>query len=79
LLARIEEFGLTSAYFKHVTEFSDYKEFDGIKIPIRIDRESDEPGAENGETRLTKIKQNVEVNARLFERPNVAGTVLGGK
>jgi hypothetical protein len=79
LLARIEEFGLTSAYFKHVTDFSDYKEVDGIRIPTRISRESDEPGAENGETRLTKIEQNIEVNSTLFERPNVAGTVLGGK
>lgn len=79
LLSRIEEFGLTSAYFKHVIEFSDYKEFDGIRIPTVIDRESDEPGAEKGVTRLSNIKQNVEVDARLFERPNIAATVLGGK
>jgi hypothetical protein len=79
LLCRIEEFGLTSAYFKHVIEFSDYKEFDGIKLPTRIDRESEEPGAEKGVTRLLNIKQNIEVDARLFERPNIAATVLGGK
>jgi hypothetical protein len=79
LLSRIEEFGLYSAYFKHIIEFSDYKEFDGIKIPTRINRESDEPGAEKGETRLLKIKQNIEVNTRLFERPDIAPTVLGGK
>jgi hypothetical protein len=79
LLARVEEFGATSAYFKHVTEFSEYQEFDGIKIPTRIDRETDEPGGEKGATRLMKIKQNVQVNAALFERPDIAPTVLGGK
>lgn len=79
LLCRIEEFGSTSAYYKHVTEFSDYKEFDGIKLPTVIDRETEELGAEKGVTRLTKIKQNIEVSATLFERPNIAPTVLGGK
>jgi hypothetical protein len=79
LLARIEEFGASSAYFKHVTEFSQYQEFDGIRLPTRIDRDTDEPGAEKGITRLTKIKQNVQVNAAAFERPDIAPTVLGGK
>jgi hypothetical protein len=79
LLRRIEEFGVTSAYFKHVTEFSDYKEFDGIKLPTEINRESDEPGAEKGTVRLSNIKQNVEINAALFNRPNIASAVLGGK
>jgi hypothetical protein len=79
LLRRIEEFGVSSAYFKHVTEFSDYKEFDGIKLPTQIDRQSEEPGAENGTVRLSNIKQNIEINAALFNRPNLAATVLGGK
>jgi hypothetical protein len=79
LLRRIEEFGVSSAYFKHVTEFSNYEEFDGIKLPTQIDRQSEEPGAEKGTVRLSKIKQNIEINAALFNRPNIAATVLGGK
>jgi hypothetical protein len=79
LLRRIEEFGVNSAYFKHITEFSEYKEFDGIKLPTEINRDSEEPGAENGTARLTNIKQNIEVNASLFSRPDVASSVLGGK
>ncbi len=79
LLRRIEEFGLESAYFKHVTEFSEYKEVDGVKIPTVIERESQEPGAEKGKMRLSKITQNIEINAALFTRPNIASSVLGGK
>jgi hypothetical protein len=79
LLRRIEEFGVASAYFKHVTEFSDYKEFDGIKLPTEIDRESEEPGTEKGPVRLSNIQQNIKIKAALFNRPNIASTVLGGK
>lgn len=79
LLRRIEDFGRNSAYFKHVTDFSEYKEFDGIKLPTVIERESEEPGAEKGTARLTNIKQNIEVNASIFSRPDIASSVLGGK
>jgi hypothetical protein len=79
LLVRIEELGVNSAYYKHTIEFSDYKEFDGIKLPLEIDRTSEEPGAENGTAHLSKVKQNVEMNAALFTRPNVAAVVGGGK
>ncbi len=79
LLRRIEDFGIMSAYYKHVTEFSDYQDFDGLKLPTRIDRETDEPGAETGTIRLSKVKQNIAVKSELFERPDVASSTLGGK
>lgn len=79
LLVRIEEFGVTSAYYKHLILFEDYEDVDGIKIPTRIRRSSDEPGSEKGDVRLTKIEQNVELDANIFRKPDVGPVISGGK
>ncbi len=79
LLVRINEFGVNSAYYKHTVQFSDYREVDGVKLPFQIERTSDEPGAENGALKISKVKQNVEMGANLFTKPNIATVVSGGK
>lgn len=79
LLVRIEEFGVSSAYYKHVIEFANYKEIDGVMFPFEIDRSSDEPGAENGTIHLSKVKQNVQLDSSVFTRPNISALVSGGK
>ena len=79
LLVRIDEFGVNSAYYKHMVQFSDYKQVDGVKLPFQIERTSDEPGAETGTLKISKVKQNVEVEANLFTKPNLANVVSGGK
>jgi hypothetical protein len=79
LLVRIEEFGVNSAYYKHITVFSGYQELDGVKLPFHIERSSEEPGAEHGELVLSKVKQNVPLNANLFAKPNLAAIMGGGK
>lgn len=75
LLYKIEDFGRASAYYKHKTEFEDYQNFDGVRVPTRIRRESDEPGFSGGELRLSKIRQNVELETSMFRKPDV-GTVI---
>ncbi len=79
LLVRIEEFGVSSAYYKHVVEFANYKEIDGVMLPFEIDRDSEEPGAENGTIHLSKVKQNVPLDPSVFTRPNISALVSGGK
>jgi hypothetical protein len=79
LLSRIEEFGVTSAYFKHTTEFLDYQEIDGVKLPRHILRESQEPGAEKGDIKLSSVKQNIPLDEAMFHRPDVGKVVSGGK
>ncbi len=79
LLARIEEFGETSAYYKHIAEFSDYKEVDGVKLPFRILHRSTEPGGGTQELRIEKVEQNIELKPTIFNKPNSAAVVLGGK
>ncbi len=79
LLVRIEEFGVSSAYYKHVVEFANYKEIDGLMLPFEIDRDSEEPGAENGTIHLSKVKQNVQLDPSAFTRPNISALVSGGK
>jgi hypothetical protein len=79
MLVRIEEFGVNSAYYKHITVFSEYKELDGVKLPFHIERSSEEPGAEHGELTLSNVKQNVPLNASLFAKPNLAPIMGGGK
>jgi hypothetical protein len=79
LLAQIQEFGVTSAYYKHVIEFEDYKDIDGIRIPTRIERTSDEPGAEKGDVRLSHIEQNVKLDPAIFKKPDVGPIVSGGR
>ncbi len=79
LLYRIEEFGVASAYFKHIVEFRDYKELDGIKLPVHIVRSTDEPGAEQGDLHLTRITQNGDVPSQSFQRPSVGTVISGGK
>ena len=79
LLVRIEELGLTSAYYKHTIDFSDYRAVDGIQLPYTIHRSSEEPGLENGTVRVLKVKQNVPLNASIFSKPNIGAVVSGGK
>ena len=79
LLVRIEDFGALSAYFHHTIEFADYKEMDGIRLPLRIEKQTDEPGAETGEIRLTHVKQNQPLDAVMFRKPDLGGVLTGGK
>ena len=79
LLARVEETGEVSAYFKNVTDFLDYHEIDGIKLPFRIVHNSTEPGAKTEDLRISKVIQNVPLKPGLFSKPAGGGVVLGGK
>jgi hypothetical protein len=79
LLARIEDFGESSAYYKHITDLSDYREVNGIKFPFRIVHTSNEPGDKAEEIRVSKVKQNVDLRPDLFSKPNLGPVVLGGK
>jgi outer membrane lipoprotein-sorting protein len=79
LLARVDETGETSAYFKHVTEFLDYKDQDGVKLPFRIVHHSTEPGVGTEELRISKVMQNVPLRPDIFKRPAGGGVILGGK
>ena len=79
LLARIEETGETSAYFRQVTTFSDYDDVDGLKLPFRITHSSTEPGNSTEDIRISKMIQNVPLKGRIFQKPSGAAVVLGGK
>lgn len=79
LLARIEEFGTNSAYFTETTEFADYKDVDGIKLPRRILRRSQEPGLGKDDVRLSNIRQNVPLDPEIFRKPDIGKVVVGGK
>jgi hypothetical protein len=79
LLTRIEDFGVSSAYFKQTTEFLDYAEIDGIKLPRRIKRQSEEPGSSKGDLHLSKVKQNVPLDPGIFRKPDIGKVVSGGK
>lgn len=79
LLARIEDFGETSAYYKHITDLSDYQDVNGIKFPFRIVHTSNEPGAKPEKIRVSKVSQNIDLRADLFSKPNLGAVVFGGK
>jgi hypothetical protein len=79
LLARIEESGETSAYFKHATDFMDYKEIDGVKLPFRIVHDSTEPGGKPEDIRISKVINNAPIKPDMFTKPSGAAVVLGGK
>jgi hypothetical protein len=79
LLARVDESGVTSAYFKHVTDFDDYKDQDGVKLPFRIVHRSTEPGIKTEELRISKVIQNVPLKPEIFKKPAGANVTLGGK
>lgn len=79
LLVRIEELGVTSAYYKQVTEFLDYKEADGIRFPFRIVHTSTEPGGNNQDIRISKVQQNIDLKPQIFAKPQLGNVTLGGK
>jgi hypothetical protein len=79
LLVRIEEFGVTSAYYKQVTEFLDYKNVDGIQFPFRIVHTTTEPGMKDREIKISSIDQNVGIKPEFFSRPQLGAITLGGK
>jgi hypothetical protein len=79
LLVRIEEFGVTSAYYKQVTEFSDYKTVDGIQFPFRIVHSTTEPGMKEKEIRISSVDQNLGLKSEFFLKPQVGAVTLGGK
>jgi hypothetical protein len=79
LLMQIEDFGTISAYYKHITEFSDYKRVDGIEFPFRIVHSTTEPGRKDEEIRVSKLAQNVELDPQIFTKPRVGAVTLGGK
>jgi len=79
LLVRMEEFGVTSAYFKQVTEFLDYKSVDGIQFPFRIVHSTTEPGMKEKEIRISSIDQNVGLKPEFFTKPQLGAVTLGGK
>lgn len=79
LLVRIEEFGVTSAYYKQVTQFSEYKAVDGIQFPFRIVHTTTEPGMKDKEIAVSSIIQNVGLKPEFFTKPQVGAVTLGGK
>lgn len=79
LLKRIDETGDTSAYYKHSTEFGDYRDVNGIKFPYRIVHSSTEPGAKDQEIRVSKVTQNIELKASIFDKPSGGVVIFGGK
>ncbi len=79
LLSRIQEFGVNSAYYKHVIDFADYQDAGGVKLPFSIVRSTDEPGTEQGELRILKVQENAPMDAAIFRKPNITAVVTGGK
>ena len=78
-LVRIEELGEISAYFKNVTDFLDYQDAGGIKMPYRIVHSSAEPGALNEDIRIERVTQNEPLKGGIFDRPRGGAVILGGK
>lgn len=79
LLVRIEDFGVISAYYKHIIEFLDYKNADGILYPFLIVHSTTEPGRKKEEIRISSLDQNVDLDPRMFSKPNVTAVMMGGK
>lgn len=79
LLVRIEELGVTSAYYKQVTEYLDYKAVDGVQFPFRITHTSEEPGGNKQDLRISKVEQNVDLKPEIFTKPQLGNVTLGGK
>lgn len=79
LLVRIEEFGITSAYYKQTTEFENYKDVDGIQFPFLIVHETTEPGMKDREIKVSSVEQNVGLKPEFFSRPQLGAITLGGK
>ena len=79
LLVRIEEFGVTSAYYKQVTEFDNYKNVDGVQFPFRILHSTTEPGMKDREIKISSVDQNVGLTPEFFTKPQVGAVTLGGK
>lgn len=79
LLARIEEFGVTSAYYKQTTDFEDYKNVDAIQFPFLIVHATTEPGMKDREIKISSVDQNVGLKAEFFSKPQLGAVTLGGK
>lgn len=79
LLARIDETGETSAYYKQTIEFLDYKEVDGVRLPFRIIHSTTEPDRGEDDIRISKILQNVDLKPEIFSKPTEGAVTFGGK
>ena len=79
LLVRIQEFGVTSAYYRQVTEFLDYKNVDGIQFPFRIVHTTTEPRVGAEDIRISSVDQNVGLKPEFFTKPQLGAVMLGGK
>jgi hypothetical protein len=79
LLVRIEELGVTSAYYKQLIEYSDYKAVDGVQVPFRIEHTSEEPGGNKQDLRVSKVEQNIDLKPEIFSKPRLGNVTLGGK
>ncbi len=79
LLARVEEKGEESAYFTHTIWFEDYRTVDGIQFPHRITHKSDDKTEGSVELRIKSIEDNVDLDARIFSKPQASATISGGK
>jgi hypothetical protein len=79
LLAQIDEFGDTSAYYTHSTLFSDYKRVGAVVLPFRIVHKTNEPGVSDRDVRVSEVEQNVPLESNLFTKPVSGAVVLGGK
>ena len=79
VLARVEDRGEMSAYFLYTTEFSDYREVDGVKLPFRIVHTSTEPGGGEEDLQISKVMQNIPLQSDMFRKPTGGSVVLGGK
>lgn len=79
LLARIEETGETSAYYKQTIEFLNYKEIDGVRLPFRIIHSTTEPGVGTEDLRISQIRQNIDLKPEIFSKPTEGTVTFGGK
>ena len=79
LLARIDETGETSAYYKQTIEFQNYKEVDGVRLPFRIIHSTTEPGRGSEDIRISKVLQNVDLKPDIFSKPTEGAVTFGGK
>jgi hypothetical protein len=79
LLRRVEEKGETSAYFTNTTDYLDYREVDGVRLPFRIVHTTTEPGGHSQDLRVKKITHNVTLQTEMFSKPMPGEVVVGGK
>jgi hypothetical protein len=79
LLTRIEEKGESSAYFEVTVEFLDYKPVDGVLFPFNIVHRTTDKGAAGEDFHVKSVKNNLELDAEIFSKPQASVIISGGK